>query len=69
MVPSSALFFEDGRSFVFVEVAPGRFVRRAVAVTPGEGAARRVTAGVSPGDRVVVDGAILLRQEEQQRAG
>ncbi|MFI5178087.1 MAG: efflux RND transporter periplasmic adaptor subunit [Vicinamibacterales bacterium] len=68
-VPSSALFTEDGRTFVYVEASAGRFARRAVEVAPGDGPARRVLSGLRAGDRVVVDGALLLRQEEEQRAG
>jgi len=67
-VPANAIFTEDGRSFVYVELAPGRFVRRAVEVAAGEGPSRRVLTGLHLGDRIVVNGALLLRQEEQQRA-
>jgi cobalt-zinc-cadmium efflux system membrane fusion protein len=66
--PADAIFTEDGRSFVYVELSPGHFARRAVEVAPGEGPSRRILTGLRPGDRIVVDGALLLRQEEQQRA-
>lgn len=65
LVPSRAVFTEDGRSFVFAETGPGRFARRPVEIGPGDGADRRVLAGLHAGDRVVVDGAILLRQEQE----
>jgi membrane fusion protein, heavy metal efflux system len=68
IVPADAIFTEDGRSFVYVELAPGRFLRRAVEVAAGEGHSRRVLTGLRLGDRIVVGGALLLRQEEQQRA-
>jgi cobalt-zinc-cadmium efflux system membrane fusion protein len=67
-VPADAIFTEEGRSFVYVEVRAGHFTRRAVEVAPGEGPNRRILAGLRAGDRIVVDGALLLRQEEQQRA-
>ena len=67
-VPTDAVFTENGRSFVYVELAPGRFTRRSVEVAPGEGPSRRVLNGLRIGERIVVDGALLLRQEEQQRA-
>jgi cobalt-zinc-cadmium efflux system membrane fusion protein len=67
-VPADAIFTEQGRSFVYVELAPGRFVRRAVEVAAGEGPSRKVLSGLRLGERIVVDGALLLRQEEQQRA-
>jgi len=67
-VPADAIFTEGGRSFVFVELAPGRFARRGVEVAAGDGRSRRILAGLRVGERIVVDGALLLRQEEQQRA-
>ena len=69
LVPSDAVFTEDGRPFVYAEVDRGKFARRAVDVAQSEGPLRRVIAGLRPGDRVVVDGALLLRQHEQRRAG
>src|SRR5262249_31478918 len=68
LVPSRALFIEDGRSYVYMEVGSGRYQRRAVEAAPGDGDDRRILSGLHAGDRVVVDGAILLRQEEEQRA-
>jgi len=69
LVPADAVFTEDGRAFVYTEVGSGTFARRAVDVSQSEGPLRRVLAGLRPGDRVVVDGALLLRQREQRRAG
>ena len=66
-VPIAAIFTEDGHSYVYVEAGRARFERRAVAVESGDGSDRRVSSGLRPGDRVVVAGALLLRQEEQQR--
>jgi len=68
-VPSRAVFTEDSRTFVYAAVGSGRFVRRPIDVGPDEGGDRRVLGGLSPGDRVVVDGALLLWQEEERRAG
>ena len=67
-VPADAVFMENGHSFVFVESSRGHFTRRAVEVAPGEASHRTVLTGLRVGDRIVVDGALLLRQEEQQRA-
>jgi cobalt-zinc-cadmium efflux system membrane fusion protein len=66
-VPIAAVFTEDGRSYVFVEAGHARFERRAVEIESGDGADRRVSSGLRRGDRVVVGGALLLRQEEVQR--
>lgn len=68
-VPARATFTEDGRTWVFVLTAPGRFVRRSIDVVQDEGTERRVLRGLQAGDQVVVDGALLLRQEEEKRAG
>ena len=67
-VPADAVFMENGRSFVYVESSQGHFTRRAVEVAPGEASHRTILTGLHAGDRIVVDGALLLRQEEQQRA-
>jgi membrane fusion protein, heavy metal efflux system len=66
-VPIGAVFTEDGRSYVFVEAGHARFERRAVEIESGDGPDRRVSSGLHSGDRVVVGGALLLRQEEAQR--
>jgi cobalt-zinc-cadmium efflux system membrane fusion protein len=67
MLASRAIFMEEGKTFAYVEAGAGRFVRRPIDVAPGEGAERRILNGLRAGDRVVVDGAILLRQEENKR--
>jgi len=46
---------------VFVERAPGRFERREVTTGPRNESLLAITQGVQAGDRVVVDGAVLLR--------
>ena len=69
MVPVAAIYTEAGRSYVYVEVGERRFAHRAVEIANGEGPNRRVLSGVRAGDRVVVAGALLLRQEDQQRGG
>jgi membrane fusion protein, heavy metal efflux system len=68
-VPSRAVFSEDGRTFVYAAVGPDRFVRRPIEIGLDEGSDRRVIRGLQRGDRVVVDGALLLRQEEEKKAG
>ena len=68
-VPARAVFVEDGRSFVYVEKDAGHFERRAVDVADTPGGDRRVLNGLHAGERVVVDGALLLRQEEDKKAG
>jgi cobalt-zinc-cadmium efflux system membrane fusion protein len=52
---------EYGRPVVFVEQAPGRFERRPVTTGARAENLLAITQGVQAGDRVVVDGAVLLR--------
>jgi len=46
---------------VFVETAAGRFERRSINIGARAGDVVRVVNGLSPGDTVVVDGAMLLQ--------
>jgi membrane fusion protein, heavy metal efflux system len=68
ILPSRAAFIENGRTWVYVAVAHGRFVRRSVELGQEEGTDRRILSGLNAGDRIVVEGALLLRQEEEKRA-
>ncbi len=61
VVPMAAVVQEYGRNVVFVELAPGRFERRQVALGPRSGDVIAVPSGLHAGDRVVVGGAILLK--------
>ena len=67
VVPASAIFTEQARTFVYVDAGGGRFTRRAIDITQDAGSTRRVLSGLAVGERVVTDGVLLLRQEEQQR--
>lgn len=60
-IPKVAVLQQEGRNIVYVERARGEF--QEVPVTIGwQGSDRlAVTSGISSGDRVVIDGAILLK--------
>jgi RND family efflux transporter MFP subunit len=60
VIPASAIVDDAGRPVVFVQIAGERFARRAVSTGAREGGDVAV-AGVSPGERVVVRGAPLIR--------
>jgi membrane fusion protein, heavy metal efflux system len=60
-VPPSAIVQEYGYSVVFVERAPGEYERRRVTAGAPSGSRVPVERGLEPGERVVVDGAILLK--------
>jgi len=61
VVPEAAIVQEYGRSIVFLERGPGQFERREVTTGVRVGALVSVPTGLAMGDRVVVDGAILLK--------
>jgi membrane fusion protein, heavy metal efflux system len=68
VVPADAVFTEESQTFVYVETGAAKFVRRPVTVAQAEGTERHVLSGLQSSDRVVVDGALLLRQQERKRA-
>lgn len=62
-VPSDALVKSpSNETIVWVKTAPERFAPRPVRTEPLDGARVAVTAGLKPGERVVVQGASLLNQ-------
>jgi RND family efflux transporter MFP subunit len=63
VVPESAVLTSAGGDVVYVEQRPGRFEARVVLVGARLGGRVRITAGLKPGDRVVVRGAAALRGE------
>jgi cobalt-zinc-cadmium efflux system membrane fusion protein len=63
-LPTSALFVEEGHSYVYFEVERGVFERREVATASGGAERVRVTSGLSNGDRIAVNNVLLLRQLE-----
>lgn len=61
VVPATALIQEYGRAVVFIERGPGQFERREVMTGVRTGSIVSVANGLASGERVVVDGAILLK--------
>lgn len=61
VVPASAVIQSGERSLLFVETSAGHFEQRTVMVGARDGDVLRVVSGVSAGDTVVVDGAMLLQ--------
>ena len=59
-VPAGAIVQDERRTSVFVERARGEFERRDVSLGPRRNDAVVVLNGVASGDRVVVDGTMLL---------
>ena len=61
VLPANAIVREYGRSVVFLETAPGRYERHPVTVGTPVGELVPVLGGLQAGQRVVVDGAMLLK--------
>lgn len=59
-VPTGATVQDQGRTTVFVERTRGEFERGEVSLGPRHNDAVVVTRGLASGDRVVVDGTMLL---------
>ncbi|MEJ0004192.1 MAG: efflux RND transporter periplasmic adaptor subunit, partial [Pararobbsia sp.] len=58
-VPQSALLMNNDDTTVLVEVSPWAFQRRKVELGDDEGDLVRVSSGLEPGERVVVQGGVL----------
>jgi cobalt-zinc-cadmium efflux system membrane fusion protein len=59
-VPSAAVVAAGKQRYVFVEEGRGRFTRRAVEAGGERGGKTQIVAGLAAGQRVVVDGSLLL---------
>jgi len=60
-VPAPALFLRDKNYCLFVEIAPGQFQRRTVAIGAERDGKTPVFAGLQTGEKVVTEGALLLQ--------
>ncbi len=61
-VPQAAIVREGTAAYLFVQTGPGRFERRAVTLGSDTDDGRvEVTAGLTPGDSIAVEGVELLR--------
>jgi RND family efflux transporter MFP subunit len=56
VVPNSALLEEQGKYFVYVEVAGESFMKRQVAIAGNDGINAEISSGLKPGERVVTKG-------------
>jgi cobalt-zinc-cadmium efflux system membrane fusion protein len=59
-IPTKAIFLKNNQHYVFVEKAPGHFERRLIRLGPEVDGRSAVLNGVSAGQRVVVEGCLLL---------
>lgn len=63
-VPKEAVLEVDGKQFVYVEESPGRYVKQEVKVVNVSPEYFRVLQGLTPGQRIVVKGAVLIKGQE-----
>jgi cobalt-zinc-cadmium efflux system membrane fusion protein len=61
VLPVGAVLQGGGKSIVYVELARGRFEMREVVLGNRVGDLAAIVSGVNPGERVVVDGVMLLK--------
>lgn len=61
-VSSRAVFLRGEKHYVMLEETPGRYSRREVTIGSEHSGRLIITDGIRPGQRVVVDGALLLEQ-------
>lgn len=62
IAPSEAVLREGTSDYVYVEISSGHFARRAVTLGQYTGAGQvEITSGLAPGNKIVVEGADLLR--------
>ena len=66
-VPTRAVFFQGGRYFVFVDEGNGKFTRQEVKVGDTYDGNITILSGLRAGQKVVVEGALLLQQMLQPR--
>lgn len=64
VVPSTTVIRNESEVFVFVETAPGKYVRRDVTIGGTHADTDEITQGLHDGDKVVTTGAELLREAE-----
>jgi cobalt-zinc-cadmium efflux system membrane fusion protein len=62
-LPPTAILQEYGAPVVWVERSPGRFERREVTTGPRAGDMVPILNGLREGERVVVDGGVLLKEQ------
>jgi multidrug efflux pump subunit AcrA (membrane-fusion protein) len=66
VVPTRALVTHGANTVVYVEIGPGRYVRRVVTVGPDDGTTAVILSGVGPTDHVVVEGSLFLEGESER---
>lgn len=67
-IPSTAVVREENKDYVFVQIEPTKFMLREVSLGLESGDRRVLESGVSPGEKIVLDGAFHLNNQRKQNA-
>ena len=67
LVPSKAMYFQSEKNYVFIDEGKGKFTRRSVKAGDIRGSRTEILNGLKEGEKVVVDGALMLQQMLQPR--
>jgi cobalt-zinc-cadmium efflux system membrane fusion protein len=63
-VPKEAVLEADGKHYVYVVEAEGRYTKRPVTVSVTSTDLVRIVEGLKPGERIVTKGAVLIKGQE-----
>ena len=64
MVPKEAVLESDGKQFVFVVEEANRYIKREIKAANFTPDQMRVLDGLTPGQRIVTKGAVLIKGQE-----
>lgn len=67
LVPSKAMYFQSEKNYVFIDEGKGKFTRRAVKAGDVRDNRTEILKGLNEGEKVVVDGSLMLQQMLQPR--
>jgi cobalt-zinc-cadmium efflux system membrane fusion protein len=67
LVPTSSVFFQGGKNFLFIDEGDGTFLRREVRTGDVRNDLVEILAGLNPGEKVIVEGTLMLQQVMQPR--
>src|SRR5258705_1550435 len=67
-VPQTAVVRQENRDYIFVEIAPNKFLLREVVLGEETDDRRVLQGGIREGERIVLDGAFHLNNQRKQNA-
>ncbi len=68
-VPSDAVLQEGDKQVVYVQIAPGQYVKRTVKAKQAVAGRVPLESGVAEGDLVVIGGNVLIQKEQEKLEG